>query len=185
MGYPERPNAHTCARQTLALLPSIRQWVSGRVQEAGECDGVSLRQVAALRGIQEGAASPGELARLWRVTPAVITGILDRLERRNLVRREADPLDRRRLRLALTAEGEQIGRHVDILLTGTLAEQLTTCTPDELAELQRSLRVLDRVFRTLSSGVAVQPPTSSDDMPCWDDDSTEFMAILAASGERA
>lgn len=184
MGFPECPDPRACARQTLALLPSLRQWVSGRVQVAGACEGVSLRQVAALRGIQEGAASPGELARLWRVTPAVITGILDRLERRKLVRREPDPVDRRRQRLALTAEGAQIGHNIDHLLTGALAEQLATCSQDELAELQRSLRVLDRVFRELGAGVSAQPPASADDMPCWADDPAEFTAILAASGER-
>jgi DNA-binding MarR family transcriptional regulator len=168
----------------LALLPSLRQWVAGRVQEAGACEGVSLRQVAALRGIQEGASSPGELARLWRVTPAVITGILDRLERRRLVHREPDPADRRRQRLALTSEGEQIGRHVDHLLTGALAEQFATCSPEELAELQRSLRVLDRVFRALGCGETAQPPGSSEDMPYWDEEPAELTAILAASGER-
>ena len=184
MSFPERPDPHACARQTLALLPPLRQWVTGRVQEAGDCEGISLRQFAALRGIQGGASSPGDLARLWRVTPAVITGILDRLERRKLVRREPDPVDRRRLRLALTAEGEQVGHNIDHLLTGALAEQLATRSPDELAELQRSLWLLDCVFRDLGAGVAGQPPASADDMPCWDDDPAELTAILTASGER-
>lgn len=184
MSFPERPNAHVCARQVLALLPPLRQWVTGRVQEAGDCEGISLRQFAALRGIQGGAASPGELARLWRVTPAVITGILDRLERRNLVRREPDQVDRRRLRLALTVEGERIGHHVDHLLTGALAEQLASCSRDELMELQRSLRLLDRVFRDLGAGIANQPLESVDDMPCWEDDPTNSAAILTVSRER-
>lgn len=183
MSFSERPDPQVCARLTLALLPSLRQWVTGRVQEAGACDGISLRQVAALRGIQEGAASPGELARLWRVTPAVITGIVDRLERRKLVRREPDPVDRRRLRLALTAEGEQIGRNIDHLLSGALAEQLAACSREELAELQRSLRLLDRVFHDLGAGVADQPPASTDDMPYWDEEPAELTAILAVSGE--
>ena len=184
MGFPERPDPYACARQTLAMLPSLRQWVSGRVQEAGACEGISLRQVAALRGIQEGVTSPGDLARLWRVTPAVITGILDRLERRGLVRREPDPADRRRQRLALSPAGEQIGQNVDHLLTGALAERLATRSCDELAELQRSLQLLDRVFRELGAEAAAQPPATSDDMPCWDDDPAEYTAILAATGER-
>lgn len=184
MERSERPDPYACARQTLAMLPSLRQWVSGRVQEAGSCEGISLRQVAALRGIQEGVTSPGDLARLWRVTPAVITGILDRLERRNLVRREPDPRDRRRQRLALTPEGAQIGCHVDELLTRALAERLAAQSNEELEELQRSLHVLVRVFRDLGEEDFAQPPGSSDDMPYWDDDPTEFTAILAASGER-
>ena len=184
MRFPERPDPHTCARHTLAMLPFLRQWVSGRVQQAGAGEGISLRQIAAVRGIQEGVTSPGDLARLWRVTPAVITGILDRLERRGLVRREPDPGDRRRQRLVLTSEGEQIGRNVDQLLTEALAERLADRSHDELAELQRSLHVLEQVFRELGAEAPLQPPTASDDMPCWDDDPVEFTAILAASGER-
>ncbi|MCA9862115.1 MAG: MarR family transcriptional regulator [Thermomicrobiales bacterium] len=183
MSFPERPDPHLCAQHVLALLPPLRQWVAGRVQEAGDCEGISLRQFAALRGIQGGAASPGELARLWRVTPAVITGILDRLERRDLVRREPDPVDRRRLRLALTAEGERIGHTIDHRLTGALADSLATRSQEELAELQRSLRLLDRVFRDLGAELAGQPPMSVDDMPYWQDDPTGHAAILAASGE--
>jgi hypothetical protein len=40
------------------------------------------------------------------------------------------------------------------------------------------------VFTELGAGVPSQPPTSAEDMPCWDDDPAEFTAILAASGER-
>jgi DNA-binding MarR family transcriptional regulator len=93
------------ARQTLELLPVLRRWVTARIRWAGADAGLSLRQYAALSGIRHGASSPGELARLWQVTPAVITGIIDRLQRRELVRREPDPTDRRRLRLALTDAG--------------------------------------------------------------------------------
>lgn len=180
----ERLDAQACARQTLAMLPSLRQWVTGRVQEAGACDGISLRQFAALRSIQEGATSPGELARRWRVTPAVITGILDRLERRNLVRREPDPADRRRLRLALTPEGAQIGQGIDQMLVGALAQRMDACSSDELAELQRSLRVLERVFQELDTSLPATPLKSEDDLPCWDEDPAAFTALLAISGER-
>lgn len=184
MHNSEQPDALACARHTLAMLPSLRQWVTGRVQEAGACEGLSLRQFAALRGIQEGATSPGELARLWRVTPAVVTGILDRLERRSLVRREPDPLDRRRLRLALTAQGEQAGRDIDQMLTGALAQQLATCSAGELAELQRSLLLLQRVFRELEARQPGCPPVPGEDMPCWDDEPNEVSMLLAAAGER-
>ncbi|MCA9878727.1 MAG: MarR family transcriptional regulator [Thermomicrobiales bacterium] len=184
MRFPECPEALACARLTLALLPPLRQWVSGRVQQAGACEGISLRQFAALRSIQDGAQSPGEIARLWRVTPAVITGVLDRLERRDLVRREPDPVDRRRLRLALTAQGEQIGHNVDQALTGVLAQQLATRTPQELAELERSLRLLDSVFRELETETSSPAALPADDMPCWDDDATASPALASAAGNR-
>ena len=159
------------AQQTLALLPILRRWVTARVHWAGADAGLSLRQYAALSGIRQGATSPGELARLWQVTPAVITGVIDRLERRDLVRREPDPDDRRRLRLALTETGLTASALVERALTEELAAQLVKASPQELAELGRGLDLLQRTFTALEE----QTPrpvqmTAGDDVPAWDDD---------------
>jgi DNA-binding MarR family transcriptional regulator len=130
-----------------------------------------LRQYAALNGIRQGASSPGELARLWQVTPAVITGIIDRLERRDLVRREPDPADRRRLRLALTDTGLAASALVERVLTEELATQLAKASPRELVELGRSLDLLQRSFAALEARTPSSVEMSAgDDLPTWDDD---------------
>jgi DNA-binding MarR family transcriptional regulator len=159
------------ARQTLALLPILRRWVTARVHWAGADVGLSLRQYAALSGIRQGASSPGELARLWQVTPAVITGVIDRLERRELVRREPDPDDRRRLRLALTDTGLAASALVERALTEELAAQLAKASPRELAELGRALDLLQRTFAALEEQ-SPEPVAmgTSDGLPVWDDD---------------
>jgi DNA-binding MarR family transcriptional regulator len=160
------------AQQTLALLPVLRRWVTARVHWAGADAGLSLRQYAALNGIRQGASSPGELARLWQVTPAVITGIIDRLERRELVRREPDPNDRRRLRLALTDTGLAASMLVERALTEELAAQLSQVSPQELAELGRALDLLQRTFAALEAKTPRTVEMSAgDDLPTWDDDS--------------
>ncbi len=153
------------AAQILALLPVLRQWVTARVQRSGAHRGLSLRQYAALHSIRQGASSPGELARLWQVTPAVLTGIVDRLESRGLVRREPDPTDRRRLRLALTERGMAASLDVEQALTDDLAAQLVMLSPDELVELGRSLDLLHRVVATLQEqmSLAVEEQGGEDD----------------------
>jgi DNA-binding MarR family transcriptional regulator len=159
------------AGQTLALLPVLRRWVTARVQWAGADSGLSLRQYAALNGIRQGASSPGELARLWQVTPAVITGIIDRLERRELVRREPDPDDRRRLRLALTDAGLAASVLVERALNEELAAQLSQASPRELDELGRALDLLQRTFAALEAQTPGPIAMSADeDLPAWDDD---------------
>jgi DNA-binding MarR family transcriptional regulator len=159
------------ARQTLALLPILRQWVTARVHWAGADAGLSLRQYAALSGIRQGASSPGELARLWQVTPAVITGVIDRLERRELVRREPDPDDRRRLRLALTETGLAASMLVERALTEELAAQLSQATPQELTELGRALELLQRTFAALDEQTPGPVEMSAgDNLPAWDND---------------
>src|SRR5215211_5581221 len=160
-----------CARQTLALLPILRKWVTGRVHCAGADACLSLRQYAALAGIRQGASSPGELARLWQVTPAVITGVIDRLERRELVRREPDPDDRRWLRLALTDAGLAASAHVEGALTEELAAQLSQASPRELAELGRALDLLQRTFAALEAHTPESVEMNAGDgLPAWDDD---------------
>jgi DNA-binding MarR family transcriptional regulator len=44
-----------------------------------------------------GPMTPGELAKVTRLTTGAVTGVLDRLEQAGFVRREHDPEDRRRI----------------------------------------------------------------------------------------
>ena len=175
------------ARQTLALLPVLRRWVTARVQWAGADVVLSLRQYAALTGIRHGASSPGELARLWQVTPAVITGIVDRLEKRDLVRREPDPDDRRRLQLVLTDTGLAASADIERAMTGDLATRLATASPRELAELGRALDLLQRTFAALDEQTPrPAAPRADEDHPSWDADSDdeEDQTIAGQPGRR-
>lgn len=54
--------------------------------------------------------SAGQLARLLRRHPSTLTGALDRLIRRRMLKGEVDAADRRRLILTLTPAGRQINR---------------------------------------------------------------------------
>jgi cytochrome P450 family 107 subfamily K polypeptide 1 len=60
----DRTEATQRARQTLALLPVLRRWVTARVHWAGVEVGLSLRQYAALHSIRQGASSPEQFAKL-------------------------------------------------------------------------------------------------------------------------
>lgn len=64
---------------------------------------VTLRVLGRRPGI-----SAGTLAEILRLHPSTLTGILHRLERRDLVRRTHDPRDRRRTRLELTPRGRKL-----------------------------------------------------------------------------
>ncbi len=60
--------------------------------------------------------SPGEVADILHLHPSTLTGILQRLEERNLLARRPDPVDARRSLLRLTPKG----RSIDALRTGTV-----------------------------------------------------------------
>jgi DNA-binding MarR family transcriptional regulator len=52
--------------------------------------------------------SAGDLARILHIHPSTLTGILQRLVARGLIRRAAHPRDARRLQLELTAKGKRL-----------------------------------------------------------------------------
>lgn len=71
----------------------------------GRNDWLCLRWLA-----QDGARSPGAIQRRLGLTSGSVTALLDRLEKRGLVRRCADLHDRRALRIESSAEGERLVR---------------------------------------------------------------------------
>lgn len=150
------------ARQVMRLMPRLYRWAVASALQLNPDQELSLRQLSALQGIREGISSPGELARRLRVTPAVVTGLLDRLERRGYVRREVDAEDRRRLRLALTDSGRAVGDAVGQALTEALAAELGKASRAELEELGRAVTVLERTLG------ALEARTPTDETPAWD-----------------
>lgn len=141
------------ARKALHLLPRLHRWATASVQTHRVRSDLSLRQLGALFLIREGMSSPGALARRAHVTPAVVTGLLDRLERRGYVRREDEPADRRRIRVVLTDAGLAASREVEGALAESLAAQLATASRAELGALGVALELLERTLGALEGSV--------------------------------
>jgi len=71
--------------------------------------------------------SPGglkiaDLGKCAGLEPSTMTGVLDRMERDGLVRREDDPADRRAMRIRLTDEGLKIRKSVAAAMDSALGE---------------------------------------------------------------
>jgi DNA-binding MarR family transcriptional regulator len=83
-----------------------------------------------------------ELAALERVSPAAMSGAVDRLERAELVRREPHPVDRRRHGLIVTPAGEGVLRAVKRRRTAWLAARLERLSPEELEAVDAAVEPL-------------------------------------------
>jgi DNA-binding MarR family transcriptional regulator len=105
--------------------------------------GVTGGQVSLLFQIQrhKGIGVRG-LAALERMSPAAMSGYVDRLERARLVRRTPDPKDRRRHGLFVTEEGDRVLRSVKSRRTAWLAARLEHLDPDELAAVDAAVEPL-------------------------------------------
>lgn len=96
-----------------------------------------LIQIRKLKGI-----SPGDLAGLERISPAAMSGYVDRLVKAGLVERLPDESDRRRHSLVLTAEAERVLRSVRSRRTAWLAERLERLSNEELAAVDEAIEPL-------------------------------------------
>src|SRR5581483_10901860 len=91
---------------------------------------------------QEGSAPVSLLAQRMKVSPPNVTGILDRLEQQNLVRRTAFPGDRRVVRVVLTEEGNALLQQLQNSGQEALPEILENMRPEDRKALSQGLKAL-------------------------------------------
>jgi DNA-binding MarR family transcriptional regulator len=81
-----------------------------------------------------------ELGRRAGLEPSSMTGLLDRMERDDLIRREADPRDRRAQRICLTRTGKRSQHKVLAVVDDTLAKGSQGISDDEVSRTKEILR---------------------------------------------
>lgn len=109
--------------------------------------GVTGGQVALLIQIRKHKGiGPRGLAEIERISPAAMSGYIDRLQKAGLVTRVPDETDRRRQVLALTEEAERVLRSVRSRRTAWLAERLERLSADERAAIDAAIEPLLRLL---------------------------------------
>jgi DNA-binding MarR family transcriptional regulator len=113
-----------------------------------EQHGLTAPQLATLDAARRlGAPTVGSLARAVHLSQPTVSGIVDRLERQGLVRRERLAEDRRAVAVQLTAEGERALAEAPSLLQDTFRRNLSRLAEWEqsflLAALQRIAAMMD------------------------------------------
>lgn len=147
----ESTDYEAISNQTLDVITRLNRWAQSAIRQDQIKGELSLRQLSALHVIEHEEMTPGQLARRLMVTPAVVTGLIDRLERRGYVRRASESGDRRRIQLELT----EAGREASTAVRADLAE-LYTCALSGLSDTERialsdGLAILDRVIADLET----------------------------------
>jgi len=83
--------------------------------------------------------SAGALAKVLHIHPSTLTGVLRRLESRELIRRTADPLDGRRALIRLTPRGEELDNHESGSVEESIAGVLDHQPPESIVEAVKVL----------------------------------------------
>ena len=174
----ENTESSELARRLLSLAPRYVQW-SAMSLRAHRVEGdPSFRQLAVLFMIREGVVSPASIAQRLGISRAVVTGLLDRLEERGLIRREPDPGDRRRLRIVMTASGLAASARLGRAVVDDLAAELGVSAPGERDALAAALDLLERKIETLLDQ-APAPADAGREPDPWDDEMPGLTPALA------
>jgi DNA-binding MarR family transcriptional regulator len=99
-----------------------------------------LRLLYVLR--RDGPLAMGRIAELYEVGHAGATGVVERIERHGLVERRHRADDRRMVECHLTQAGKALLDDLAGLHQDSLERALAVLTPDELAELDRLIRLI-------------------------------------------
>lgn len=116
--------------------------------------------IIALIGSEQ-ASTPSQLCQCLSIDSGPMTRLLDRLERKTLIRRQRSPSDRRQVDLTLTEQGVAIYRMAPDVSAAALNEMTEPFTEDELDTLCRLLDRLQRWSEAQTDTRSYPPETPS------------------------
>jgi DNA-binding MarR family transcriptional regulator len=132
--------AQLAARLRLAVMRLAR-----RLRQQAP-DGISPSQLSVLSTLESRAElSLSELAEAERVRPPTITRVVALLEEAGLIRRTADPQDRRSFRVELTASGHRLIERNRKQKNAYLARQISKLSEEDVRVLDRAAGVIERM----------------------------------------
>jgi DNA-binding MarR family transcriptional regulator len=143
--------ARTCAAQIEETMPRIMRSVGGEMRRRHEAE-ISPAQFHILMMLRHSPdASLSSVARHLSTTLSSASKVVDGMVERGLISRGTDTDDRRRIHLALTAQGTAVLESFHREFCAILAEQLTGYTPEEFATILEAMRLLQRAFPRFES----------------------------------
>jgi MarR family transcriptional regulator for hemolysin len=139
-------NLDACARELLEVMPLVMQDLrqTMRSHSAADLRVPELRSLAFLRH------SPGsnltDLAEYIGVSLPSMSKLVDALSSRGLIDRQADPADRRRVRLQLTPEGASVLARAREAVKARFAARLARLGEEDIALVTAGMALLRELF---------------------------------------
>ena len=144
-----------CAHALMETLPRLKGLLHRIFQQGALGDELSPAQFFFMCAVSRwGHPSPTELARKFRVTMPAITGLAEGLVSRGLLERQADPADRRQIRLVVTSTGQELCQRFMETVEREIGAQIARL---DLAKKRRLPEALNDLAAALGEG-----PTASE-----------------------
>lgn len=104
---------------------------------------VSAPQLSSLLALYEnGPLPPSQIAKYIMVNSSTVTGIIDRLEQKELVQRSRISLDRRVITVTLTERGQELAKNAPPPIQEKIVDGLQKLLPDEIEQIVQALTKL-------------------------------------------
>lgn len=139
----------------LYLYTESRRLTKGMASQYG-LTGPQLTVVKLLESI--GDISLSSLSERIRAQNSTVTGIIDRMEREGLVKRERSQSDRRVVFIRLTDKGRRLAADIQVEPMEMFRSALESLTRDDVREL---LRILNKLQKRVRARVASERGTES------------------------
>lgn len=159
MRAPETSGVDSVAEAMLDALRRIMRAMDLRSRFLATRYGLTVPQLAVLQALSRGGpVSIGRLTDAVHLSQATVTGILDRLETRGLVRRHRSATDKRRVRAELTPDGEKILAGAPSLLQESFTAELARLPEWERTQILSSLQRVAAMLEASPEPVAPSRP---------------------------
>jgi DNA-binding MarR family transcriptional regulator len=139
------------AGETLQFMQRMWDFVHAldvRSKRMSKTIGVTGPQRLVIRIVgQKPGQTASDIASILGKHPSTLTGVLARLEARDLIKREIDPADRRRARFTLTAGGKKINKESRGTVEAATRRALGRVTP---AVVDTTLDLVGKLVEELS-----------------------------------
>ncbi|WP_441288063.1 MarR family winged helix-turn-helix transcriptional regulator [Sorangium sp. KYC3313] len=138
---PERPEIDAIVEMIIYLYTESRRLTKGMASGFG-LTGPQLTILKLLESFQD--LSLSTLSERIRAQNSTVTGIVDRMEREGLVRRERSKADRRVVHLRLSEKGARLAREIQVEPMEIFRSALLSLSSTDLRDLLRILTKLQK-----------------------------------------
>lgn len=164
----------TDTAEVLRAVRRIARALALASRELAKRHSLTVPQLLCLRLLKDAVAlSAGSIAAALSLSPQTVTGLLDRLEERGLVRRARSEADRRQVLVSLTSRGEEIVASEAPTLQDRFVARLNYLSPARRRALRRALATVVRLLEAdtldaaplLAYGHSLDPSADTRDEP--------------------
>jgi DNA-binding MarR family transcriptional regulator len=139
------------ADEFVDALAELSFVIQGVLTRTGAKHDLSLTQLRLLGILRDHEPSMQQLAQRLGLDKSSVTGLIDRAERRGMVRRETNPSDGRGVRVVITALGRELAREGAAEIRDALTVVTAPLSATQRTALVRTARVVVETARSVEA----------------------------------